>query len=245
MVNSMNGFYDIHCHILPHIDDGAQDSKTMLGMMKIAYQEGIRCMIATPHYHPRRGEADLEIIQPVFEKAKKVAEEHFPDLKLYVGNEIYYRQDAKELLKGKKILTLADSNYVLIEFSTAADKIQIKSALSQMQMAGFMPVIAHVERYEALVSDFECVKELATGGVYFQANASSITGDDGGSVKRFLKKMVKEDCLHFVGTDAHSMHRRAPLMKKCAKYLSKKFGEDTVIKLLMDNPSKIIQNKII
>lgn len=241
----MNGFYDIHCHILPHIDDGAEDKRQMLGMMKIAYQEGIRHIIATPHYHPRRGEADAGVIQPAFEKAKKTAKEHVPDLKLYMGNEIYFRQDAKELLKNKTILTLADSDYVLVEFSTAADKIQIKSAVSQLQMAGFMPVIAHVERFEALTGEFAFVKELAAGGVYFQANTSSITGDSGGLAKRFLKKMIREDCLHFVGTDAHSMHQRAPLMKKCAKYLSKKFGEDTAAKLLIENPSRIIENKII
>lgn len=241
----MNGFYDIHSHILPGIDDGAEDSNELLKMLKIAHQEGIRHVIATPHYHPRRGEADKKSIQSVFEKAKELAREYVPDLQLYAGNEIYYQQDAKDLLKAGKILTLADSRYVLIEFSMAADKMQMKAALSQMQMAGFMPVVAHLERYGAFLDDFGMVRELADGGVYFQANTSSIIGDSGSYVKKFLKRMIKEDCLHFVGTDAHGMYQRAPLMRKCAGYLEKKFGEEIVQRLLIDNPSKIVQNKIL
>lgn len=241
----MNGYFDIHCHILPGIDDGAQNIDEMLKMIKIAYKEGIRYIMATPHYHPRRGEADAEVIRSVFGKARSLIKSTFSDMEIYEGNEIYYRQEAKDMLKNGELLTLAGSDYALLEFSTAVEKQMVTSAVNQLQLAGYMPVIAHVERYDELVDDFCFVQELAEAGVYFQVNASSITGDMGGARKRFIKKMIKNECVHFIGTDAHSSIHRAPLLAKCASYITKKFDADMAELLLYYNPSMIVQNKLI
>lgn len=241
----MKGYFDIHCHLLPGIDDGARNIDEMMKMAKIAYKEGIRHMITTPHYHPHRGEADADLVRSVFGKAKSLIQSEFPDLEIYEGNEIYFRQDASNMLKNGELLTLAGSDYALVEFSTAVEKSTVANAVSQFQMAGYLPVIAHVERYEELVGDYAFIQELAEAGVYFQVNAGSITGDMGGARKRFIKKMIKGECLHFIGTDAHSSMHRAPLMAKCASYIEKKFDADTAEMLLYYNPTMIIKNKVI
>lgn len=241
----MKGYCDIHCHLLPGIDDGAKSTKEMMQMVKIAYEEGIRRIIATPHYHPRRGEADAEVISGVFDNAKTLIQEKFPDMELYTGNEIFFRQDAKNMLKAGELLTLAGSDYVLIEFPTLVDKTQVKSAINMLQMAGYMPIIAHVERYEHLVGDYSFIREMVDGGVYFQVNASSVIGELGGSTKRFIKKLLNQELVHFVGTDAHSPNRRAPLMEKCASYITRKFDKDMTDMLLSYHPSMLIKNKVI
>ncbi len=241
----MKGYFDIHCHILPGIDDGAANEREMLQMLKVAYSQGIRYVFATPHYHPKRGEADASVVDSVFENVQNVVKTQFPDMKIYKGNEIYFRQDATQMLKEGRLLTLAGSDYVLLEFSTAVSRDQVKNAVGQLQMAGYVPVIAHVERYEDLVGEYGFIEELADAGVYFQVNAASVVGDMGGARKRFIKKMIKNDWVHFIGTDAHDAGHRAPLMEKCASYLRKKFDEDTAEMLLYHNPMMIVKNKMI
>lgn len=241
----MKGYVDVHCHILPGIDDGAANEQEMLRMVRIAHDEGIRHMIATPHYHPRRGEAGSAVIDSVFHKAKALIKENFADMKLYRGNEIYFRQDAKDMLKSGELLTLAGSDYVLIEFSTSASKNQIKNAVGQLQMGGYMPIIAHVERYEDVVGEYGFLEEMVQGGIYFQVNADAVIGEQGGAKKKFIKKMIKKDLVHFIGTDAHDSQRRPPLMEKCAAYVRKKFDEDTAEMLLYYNPLMIVKNKVI
>lgn len=241
----MKGYCDIHCHLLPGIDDGAKSTGEMMQMVKIAYKEGIRRIIATPHYHPRRGEADAAMVREALDKARVLVGEKFPDMELYGGNEVFFRQDAKNMLKSGELLTLAGSDYVLVEFASLVDKIQFKSAINMLQMAGYMPVIAHVERYERLQGEYSFIREMAEGGVYFQVNASSVVGESGGAAKRFIKKLMKQELIHFIGTDAHSPHRRAPLMEKCASYITRKFDKDMTDMLLCYHPSMVIKNKVI
>lgn len=166
-------------------------------------------------------------------------------MEIYKGNEIYYRQDMTGMLKDNRLLTLAGSDYVMVEFSTDVSKRQVKQTAGQLQMAGYMPVIAHVERYEELVGEYAFIEELVNAGVYIQVNVSSVTGDMGGTKKRFIKKLIKKEWVHFIGTDAHDTKYRPPLMKKCAAYLCKKFDEDTMELLLYYNPAMIIKNKVI
>jgi len=241
----MKGFFDVHCHLLPGIDDGAKNMEETLAMLEVAYEEGIRHMFTTPHFHPRRGEADACAIENVFGKVQALAEERFPELKLYKGNEIYYQQDTKDMLKSGKVLTLAGSDYVLVEFSFSTDKKQVKQAVGQLMMAGYLPVIAHVERYDGLLGEYDFIQSLVDAGAYIQINSDSVTGEMGMVRKRFVKKLIKSDCVHFIGTDAHDSVGRAPCIEKCAAYLKKKFDEDTMNMLLYYNPWMIVKNKII
>lgn len=242
----MRGYVDMHCHILPGIDDGAKNRQEMMHMMQIAYEEGIRAVIATPHYHPRRGQADAQIVQEALRKAQSEVHKVFPDMKLYPGNEIYYRQDAKQMLKNGELLTLAGSDYVLVEFSLSnATKGQITEAVRELQLGGYLPVVAHIERYDAIVGDVDFAMELVEAGAYIQVNASSVTGELGGNRKRFIKKLIKNDCVHFVGTDAHDTKGRAPVLKKCVAYLTKKFDEEVADTLLRYNPALVLKNEII
>lgn len=241
----MKGYFDMHCHILPGIDDGAKDEKEMLKMLQIAYDDGIRYMFTTPHYHPARGDASADRIECAYNVVQEIIKEQFPDMKLYKGNEIYYRQDLGELLRNGTVLSLAGSDYVLVEFPFSTDTKQIKKAVGQVQMAGYLPVVAHVERYEQLIGEYDFIQELTDAGVYFQVNADSVTGELGRNRKKFVKKLIKNECVHFIGTDAHDSVYRTPRLQACATYLKKKFDEDTANILLYYNPIMVVKNKVI
>lgn len=242
----MRGYIDMHCHVLPGVDDGSGSMKETLRMVQTAYKEGIRAMIVTPHYHPRRGMADAAVVREALRHVQSEVHKLLPDMRLYPGNEIYYRQDAKELLREGTLLTLAGSDYVLVEFSMGSvTPEQIADAVRDLQMGGYLPVIAHIERYDRLLGDVDAAMELVEAGAYIQVNAASVTGELGGNRKRYIRKLIKNDCVHFVGTDAHDTGARAPLMKKCASCLTRKFGEEVCETLLCVNPGLVLQNEII
>ncbi len=241
----MEHLFDMHCHILPGIDDGAKDEYDMMKMVRIAYNEGIRTIVATPHFHPYRGSADSEAVMRIFGKTYSLIRHYFPDMDVYEGCEIYYQSDIVNKIKNGELLTMAGSNYVLIEFSTDAECTYIRDALSEILFAGFRPVIAHIERYDNLMNNFDLVNELVESGIYIQVNSASIIGNAGMKTKKDIRKLFQNDLVHFVGTDAHNEKSRAPLIKKSVRYVEKKFGEDVAERVFHINPALLIKNKII
>lgn len=241
----MEGLYDVHCHMLPGVDDGADDEYEMMKMVRIAYAEGIRTIMMTPHYHPYRGSADADRIRRVFGKARSLIRQYFPDMEVYEGCEIYYQSDVVSMLKNQELLTLAGSSYVLIEFSVDAECSYVREAMNEILFAGYFPVIAHIERYDNVIDDMDFVRELVESGVYVQINAGAVLGKSGSKTKKDVKKLLTEGLVHFVGTDAHDEKVRAPLMKKCARHVERKYGKDEAERIFHDDPAAVINNKII
>jgi protein-tyrosine phosphatase len=241
----MDGYIDMHCHILPGVDDGAENMAETLKMLEIAYKSGTRSMIATPHYHPVRGHAKAERILEALEKTREAAKERFPGLKLYPGQEMYYSHDALDALRRKELLTLGGGAYVLVEFSPGTEVRKIKESLSSLVMTGHRPILAHVERYAHLVEDLDSVEELADAGIYLQVNSQSLTGNPGWKRKRFIKALLKEDLVSFIGSDAHDSRRRTPCLDACAQYITKKFGKEMAQRIFCENPGKVIEDKSI
>ncbi len=236
-------YLDIHCHVLPGVDDGARDMETSLAMINKAYAEGIRAMILTPHYHGGHVETDRKVIDSQFVKLRKYAKETCPKMKLLLGNEIYYYKSVPEWIEEGRVHTLADSNYVLLEFSNGVEKRELFDAVSNMCSYGYYPILAHVERYDCLVKDANTVGELVDMGAYIQINSRALCGKEGMKPKRFIRKILKNEWVDFVGTDAHSMGMRQPEMAECAEYIIQKCGEEYAARVLYMNALNIVRNK--
>ncbi len=245
MEEKIDGYVDIHCHIVPHIDDGARSSTQALRMIDIAYKNGIRAMIATPHYEVGKYDNNIDEIQKQFSKIKDLALKKYRDFKLYLGNEIFYSYGVVNNLEEGKIFTLADSKYVLVEFSPNDKYKYISESLYELVNNGYIPVLAHAERYEEVMEDIDNVERLVDVGVYIQINAHTIAGKYGHGIRRRVMKMIKNDLVHFIGTDTHSDGHRSPDLEECIKYLNKKTDEETVVRLLSTNPQKIIAKEYI
>lgn len=245
MEEKIDGYVDIHCHIVPHIDDGARSSTQTLRMIDIAYKNGIRAMIATPHYEVGKYDNNIDEIQKQFSKIKDLALKKYRDFKLYLGNEIFYSYGVVNNLEEGKIFTLADSKYVLVEFSPNDKYKYISESLYELVNNGYIPVLAHAERYEEVMEDIDNVERLVDAGVYIQINAHTIAGKYGHGIRRRVMKMIKNDLVHFIGTDTHSDGHRSPDLEECIKYLNKKTDEETVVRLLSTNPQKIIAKEYI
>ena len=241
----MQGLVDIHCHIMPGVDDGASDMSTSLEMLKIAAKDGIRHIILTPHHKPMHHNVSYAHNPVYTKKLQEAADKAHIEITLYSGNEIYYSDETFSDLEQKRVRTLADSDYCLVEFHPTNPYKAIHNAIYQVQAAGFLPVIAHVERYSDIVSHPAYVEELSEMGCYIQVNASSIMGKYGFGISHFTKKILKKHLVDFVATDAHDTAGRSPKLMECKNYVSRKFGDSYGDKIFILNPMSILNNEII
>ena len=241
-----NSFYtDIHCHILYGVDDGSPDKETSMEMLRMAYKEGIRKIILTPHYKPNHHNASPDRIDERLGVLKELLQKEGVDITLYPGNELLYFDEAVHLLNAGVINTMAYSRYVLTEFMPRDDYTYIKSALYGLLSGGYLPILAHIERYECMMSDLDGAYELKRMGIYIQVNAGSVEGKYGRAAKKYTRTLLEDDVVDFVASDAHNTKSRAPEFNKCIKYMEKKLGEETVKRIMTDNPRAVLEDKYI
>lgn len=236
-------FIDMHSHILPGVDDGAKDVEEMKKMLQIAYDEGIRCIIATPHHHPHRGRAPVETLKKRAAILRQAAHEIDDRFRIFLGTEIYFGQDVAQKLKEGKILSMNRREYVLVEFPPSQTYQYIRQGLQQLQFAGYEVILAHVERYHCIVEEPELAEELHDMGVNLQVNAGSIIGDSGRKIKKFIEGLMDQDLVFCVGTDAHDTKKRPPKMKKAAKHVEKKYGEDYTRRIFYSNAKEMLKKR--
>lgn len=234
----------MHCHILPAVDDGARSVEEMERMLKTAYDDGIRCMIATPHYHPRRGKEHPDVLLERLKLLRRAAHRIDERFRVYLGTEIYFGQDIPAKLKKGRILSMNRREYILVEFSPSDTYTYIQQGIQQLQMNGYEVILAHVERYECIVENVVFAEHLWEMGAHLQINAGSITGDGGRRIKRFVKELMDRDLVFCVGTDAHGAAHRAPRMKKAADYVEKKYGEDYMRRIFFSNAKIMLKKRV-
>lgn len=193
---SIKGIYDIHCHIVPGVDDGATDIGETVKLLRMEYEQGVRTVIATPHFRFRMFETPAEKVREQFRLVEKAASEISPDLHVYLGCEFHANMEMLPMLREQKVMTMAGSRYVLTEFSHNSEESYIRERLGALLSGGYKPIMAHIERYEATRNSLDFVEELADMGVYMQINADSITGKDG--FFSFPKKIVVNQVYKFI-----------------------------------------------
>lgn len=238
----MEGIIDIHNHILFGMDDGARNMEEALEIIQEEYRQGVRKIIFTPHFQGGVYECRPEVVQERFDRIREKVGGIYPDLKLYKGNEILLDGDIMELMNAKRIFTLADSKYILVEFMPGVAYSILEKKIREVLFAGLIPIVAHCERYTCLQKKRERIRHLVEAGAYMQVNAETILHFKG---RRFVKRLMEEDCLHFIASDAHDTVRRGVYFDKCIKVLKKKYSEEYVRWLFIENPQKIINDTYI
>jgi len=241
----MNGYLDIHSHILPGIDDGSKDMDMTMNMLEQAYAEGVRYIVATPHYYPGHRNADPDRIRECFHKVQEVADEQFPEMDIMLGNEIYYKDEAISRLHDKDIFTMNNSRYVLVEFNVGMEYRKIYQAIKRFTMEGYYPIIAHAERYGALHKQEKLVEELVETGAYIQINAETFMGGMFDAYRKYSLRLASNGLVHFLGSDCHEPYERKPIMEQAVKVLKKKIDSDILEDILVHNPKRFLQNEFI
>lgn len=234
--------FDIHCHILPAVDDGARNESSTDRMLRIASSEGINVIVATPHFAYGREKEEVEEIKRKYAEVRTWWKKRGPDKEMYLGNELFYSEGVIEALEAGQALTMNGTKYVLVEFPIYAEFSCVQKAIQKLQYAGYIPIIAHVERYEHLRKK-GVMQELVHMGAYMQVNASAILGKHGMITKYYVMQMIKQGLIHFVATDAHGSRERRPEMQQCVAYLEKKLGVSKTHQLLQENPMRMLKGE--
>jgi len=237
----MQGLIDMHCHIIPDVDDGAVDIDMAVRMLREEYRNGVSVVIVTPHYRKGMFETPQDVIDRQFDKIQQIACRSRSGMKVYLGCE-YHTNSAMigDLLSGKRP-TMAGSSYVLVEFSAAHSYWIIRNQIYALVSAGYRPIIAHAERYPCLVKEPALIDELRELGAEIQLTSASVLGEAGWGIKRFCMRLLKENKATYIASDAHNLSKRSPNLRECAEYLEKKFGSRYAEQILVYNPRKIIR----
>ena len=233
----MEKFVDLHCHILPGVDDGAGDLAAALELVRIAQADGTAALVLTPHYRGRYRQNGPERLQEAFRALRQAAP---ADMELYLGNEVAYEKDVTEKLTEGRVLCLAGGRYVLLEFDVATTGYQAMDAVMELIGGGFVPVIAHLERYPVFQKDKELTEAVLAAGALVQINADSVLGQCGFGVKRFCHWLLKGRRAHFVASDAHDRDARPPKLGECFRYISRKYGEEYAAVLFWENARVVL-----
>ncbi len=235
----MEGFVDLHAHILFGTDDGAKNIDMMRAMLDAAYQSGTRVLCATPHYHPgifgETGEPAEKAFAALCEHAAR-----YPDMTLVLGNELRYFTGCVSWLVSGACRTLGDTTCVLVDFLSNESEFRIMRGLKDLLSAGYRPVLAHVERYQHLSA--RAIGELVDDGVLLTLDADSLFGADGFTTKRRAYRLLRHGAIFAVASDMHDVKDRHPSLAQGYQVVCKKFGKEYADELFISNPYKILSS---
>ena len=237
------GYIDIHTHILPGIDDGARDWAQTERMLKLQREQGVTDIIATPHFDMEDNYQNPNQIRELVKQANELAKKVVPEITLYTGCEVLYSPGVIDAYKKGDILTLADSQYILIEFFPRSPYREIEEAISSFVREGLVPVIAHVERYECLMNEYDRLYELSKMGAVMQMNSRSFLGKRFDKRAKMCRKMIENGYVQFLGSDCHNESERPPKMLHPYQLIAKFVGEGLADEITQYNPRSILEKK--
>ena len=193
---------DVHCHVLPGVDDGPNNMDTALDMLRLYEQMGYEKIIITPHINESHFTNATEEVQTVFEEVKEAKNKHGIALTLELSAE--YKMDAvlEERLQNNDLLTMGD-RHLLVELPFLQAPLNWEDRLFELQRMGYIPVLAHAERYAYLHKDLDQLIRIKDRGIELQLNLLSLIGRYGPDVKKAALRLIEKEAYLWIGTDAH------------------------------------------
>ena len=234
---------DVHSHIIPNVDDGSSSVSETFEMIEEARKIGFTDIILTSHFLLNSYETNSKELVFWKEKLQEVLDKKEIDVKLHSGMEIYISSQMEELIKKKKLLTLANSRYMLIELPLSSTVKNLDYVLYFLESISIKPIIAHPERYKCVQENPELVEEYINKGALIQCNYASILGLYGEHAKKTVIKLLKENLIDFVASDVHMPNTIYPAVSESIKRIEKIIGKERLNKITTINPQKVILNE--
>lgn len=237
----MHGITDMHCHILPGLDDGVKTMEEAMAVLVEAERQNINRMIVTPHFHPGRYRVSGDRVRTTLEQVRKCCENLGISVELLPGQECYYYTELVEELDRGNALTLAESNYVLVEFDPDCMYSYLQRGLQDIRDNGYIPILAHYERYDCL-SKKEHLRNLKAKGVLLQLNFDTLMRREGLFRKYVWKSDIQEGLIDYLGSDCHGMKFRPLHVKEAYTWIDKNVTREQKEKILDKNIQNILTN---
>lgn len=213
---------DTHSHILPGIDDGSKSVATTLEMLKRAEQDGVKKIVATPHYCLEYAEAPYQQVKDLTVQINNLCKQEGINIEIYHGQEVFFSEDIIQDYKSGIIGTINDSKYMLIEFPVTKFSRDTFELLYELQLMGLTPIIAHPERYNTFIEKPSEINKFIEEGYLFQLDSGSIEGVFGSKVKKTAEIFADHNIYSFIGSDAHNTRTRCTGLSEAIKIIENK-----------------------
>lgn len=235
---------DLHCHILPGIDDGAADLSVALEMAKACVADGVTVLACTPHILPGLYHNSGPQIRQAVQNLQAELDARGIALKLTTGADVHIVPDFVAGLRSGHLLTLANSRYVLVEPPHHVAPLRLDDLLFQLIVADYVPILTHPERLSWIKTHYAAIQNLMRGGVWMQITAGSLAGSFGKSAQYWAERMLDEGCVHILATDAHDTRRRPPDLSRGREIAAKRVGDAEAEHLVATRPLGIVRNQL-
>lgn len=241
-----NMFIDAHCHILPALDDGAENLNESCEIIMDAYRSGVGVMIATPHYKnklqcsPENNKFNIFL---TYRNLKQEIKKRDIPVNIFLGSEMLCGNDLKRLYDDNEFITINNSRYILVEFPFDDDIRRVEYSLNTLLSLGLVPVIAHPERYFFLMDNPDKIFSFANMGCKIQVNKGSILGKYGENAKNFSRRLLYNNLADIIASDCHDTAARDSDMTDACQYLVERYPWDYIKTVLHDNPKKMLLDK--
>jgi protein-tyrosine phosphatase len=228
---------DIHCHLLPGIDDGATSWEITLEMCRMAREDGIRHIVATPHanftytYNRTSHQALLDELR-----------QRLPEMSFSLGCDFHLSyENVEDAMKHPERYAIGNTRYMLVELSDYSI-FGVTQQLYALQTAGLIPILTHPERNPLVLANPAVLDEYAAGGCLIQITASALTGFWGKPPQKLAETLLRNRMVHFLASDAHSNKNRVPNLSAGRKAAAKLIGEAEAGRLVEANPAAVVNN---
>lgn len=235
---------DLHCHILPGIDDGAKDVSVSIAMARASVQQGVTVLACTPHILPGLYHNSGPAIREATQQLQSVLDEEGIPLRLVPGADVHMAPDFIAGIRSGRLLALADSRYILVEPPHHTAPPQLEEFFFALVVAGYVPILTHPERLSWVPSRYQMVKRLVDAGVWMQITAGSFTGAFGRNALYWAQRMLDEGCVHLLASDAHDAERRPPNLAVGREIVAKRVGAQEAEHLVMTRPMGILKDQL-
>jgi protein-tyrosine phosphatase len=233
-------FVDIHCHILPGLDDGPSDWEESLRMAEIAAAEGVTTLVATPHQLGNYHHNTVSRIRGRWEEFRsRLASDGIP-IQVELGAEIRLEPELPEKIASGEVLPIGDhGRYVLVELPSDSC-CAVENLLKKLRRIGVTPILTHPERSVVIARNQEFLRQWVGGGGLIQITGASLTGSFGLVVQSAAERLLREGLVHLVASDAHGAIRRRPLWRRVYERLAELGGPDWADLLCRENPARVL-----
>lgn len=244
---SITGMVDIHTHIVPELDDGAENLDQALEMARVSSEEGVSKMVATPHiFRGSYGYDDLAFLPGRIEKLNKVLQSRGIELEVLPGAEVHVSHDLlTRIRKNRRQLMLNEGSYMFVEFPSDHIFPGVPQLLFEIMKEGITPIIAHPERNAVFRRNPGILYDLIQKGALSQVNGGSFIGTYGSHVQEAALYFLEHGMIHFVASDCHNTRTLKPCLFDAVQCLRSLVEEEVVEALVRDNPSAVVEDRAI
>lgn len=233
---------DLHCHLLPSVDDGAKSIEISLEMARIAVSDGIIVTACTPHILPGVYNNTGPSIKAAIAQLREAIKESDIALKLVAGADVHVAPDLAMQLNVGRALTINNSRYLLLEPPHHVRPPRLEDYIFHLQTAGYVPILTHPERFSWIDGHYDLIKRLVYSGNLMQLTAGSLLGHFGSRARYWAERMLGDGLCHLLATDAHNTEARPPRMSQAREVVARRLGDEEATNLVLTRPQAILDD---